>query len=106
MDSMPTVDSAMSYSPATSSVMASMDEDDMTLEAKQCLQALKEGKRLACWPLISCRSMIIYRGYAVMTLVLSIWRLFLLFRLCCCLGHLHLCGKTKLVMCMQIAQAG
>ncbi|KAL3132430.1 hypothetical protein ABBQ32_008988 [Trebouxia sp. C0010 RCD-2024] len=46
MDTMPTVDSAMSYSPATSSVMASMDEDDMTLEAKQCLQALKEGKRL------------------------------------------------------------
>lgn len=45
MDTMPTVDSAMSYSPATSSVMASMDEDDMTLEAKQCLQALKEGKR-------------------------------------------------------------
>ena len=42
---MPTVDSAMSYSPATSSVMASIDEDDMTLEAKQCLQALKEGKR-------------------------------------------------------------
>lgn len=45
MDTMPTVDSAMSYSPATSSMMASMDEDDMTLEAKQCLQALKEGKR-------------------------------------------------------------
>ena len=53
MDTMPTVDSAMSYSPATSSVMASMDEDDMTLEAKQCLQALKEGKR-SVWPLSCC----------------------------------------------------
>lgn len=51
---MPTVDSAMSYSPATSSVMASMDEDDMTLEAKQCLQALKEGKRSASLPLLCC----------------------------------------------------
>ena len=30
---------------ATSSVMASMDEDDMTTEAKQCLLALREGKR-------------------------------------------------------------
>lgn len=46
LDAMPTVDEAMSYSPATSSVMASVDEDEMTLEAKQCLQALKEGKRL------------------------------------------------------------
>lgn len=39
------VDSAISYSPATSSVMASIDEDEMTLESKQCLHALKEGKR-------------------------------------------------------------
>ena len=45
LDPMPAVDSAMSYSPATSSIMASMDEDEMTTEAKQCLQALKEGKR-------------------------------------------------------------
>lgn len=45
MDALPMIDSALSYSPATSSVMASLDEDDMTLEAKQCLSALKEGKR-------------------------------------------------------------
>ena len=49
MDALPMIDSALSYSPATSSVMASLDEDDMTLEAKQCLFALKEGKRsVAC----------------------------------------------------------
>lgn len=46
MEAMPLIDSALSYSPATSSVMASIDEDEMTLEAKQCLSALKEGKRL------------------------------------------------------------
>ncbi len=52
---MPMVDSALSYSPATSSVMASMDEDEMTLEAKQCLSALKEGKRYVHHPLLgSC----------------------------------------------------
>ena len=45
MEAMPAVDSAMSYSPATSSIMASMDEDEMTTESKQCLQALKEGKK-------------------------------------------------------------
>ena len=45
MEAMPLIDSALSYSPATSSVMASIDEDEMTLEAKQCLSALKEGKR-------------------------------------------------------------
>ena len=45
LDVMPAVDSAMSYSPVTSSIMASMDEDEMSIEAKQCLQALKEGKR-------------------------------------------------------------
>ena len=45
MDALPLVDEALSYSPATSSVMASVDEEEMTLEAKQCLQALKEGKR-------------------------------------------------------------
>ncbi len=59
MEAIPLVDSALSYSPATSSVMASIDEDEMTLEAKQCLSALKEGKRsvncllpqqmLFCW---------------------------------------------------------
>ena len=49
MDALPMIDSALIYSPATSSVMASLDEDDMTLEAKQCLSALKEGKRsVAC----------------------------------------------------------
>lgn len=46
MEAMPMVDSAISYAPATSSVMASIDEDEMTLESKQCLHALKEGKRL------------------------------------------------------------
>lgn len=45
LEAMPAVDSAMSYSPATSSIMASMDEDEMTTESKQCLQALKEGKK-------------------------------------------------------------
>ena len=30
---------------STSSVMGSTDEEDMTQEAKQCVQALREGKR-------------------------------------------------------------
>ena len=30
---------------STASVMASTDEEDMTQEAKQCVQALREGKR-------------------------------------------------------------
>lgn len=45
LEALPMVDEAVSYSPATSSVMASIDEEEMTLEAKQCLHALKEGKR-------------------------------------------------------------
>ena len=32
---------------STSSVLASFDEDEMTPEAKQCVQALREGKRCA-----------------------------------------------------------
>lgn len=32
---------------STSSVMGSTDEEDMTQEAKQCVQALREGKRCA-----------------------------------------------------------
>ena len=30
---------------STASVMMSVDEEDMTQEAKQCVQALREGKR-------------------------------------------------------------
>ena len=36
---------APSASLNTASVMASTDEEDMTQEAKQCVQALREGKR-------------------------------------------------------------
>ena len=55
MEAMPLIDSALSYSPATSSVMASIDEDEMTLEAKQCLSALKEGKRsVQCTSTVFC----------------------------------------------------
>ena len=32
---------------STSSVLASTDEDDLSLEARQCVQALREGKRCA-----------------------------------------------------------
>ena len=36
---------AASGALSTSSVMGSTDEEDMTQEAKQCVQALREGKR-------------------------------------------------------------
>ena len=36
---------APSSALSTSSVMGSTDEEDMTQEAKQCVQALREGKR-------------------------------------------------------------
>ncbi len=38
---------------STSSVLASTDEDEMTPEARQCVQALREGKRCAP-PLYAC----------------------------------------------------
>jgi hypothetical protein len=31
----------------TASVLGTMDEEDMTAESRQCVQALREGKRLA-----------------------------------------------------------
>ena len=34
--------------PVTSSVMMTMDEEDMTAEARQCVSTLREGKR--CCP--------------------------------------------------------
>ena len=40
-----TIAAAPSASLNTASVMASTDEEDMTQEAKQCVQALREGKR-------------------------------------------------------------
>ena len=40
-ETIPSPSSALS----TSSVMGSTDEEDMTQEAKQCVQALREGKR-------------------------------------------------------------
>ncbi len=40
-----TIAAAPSASLNTASVMASTDEEDMTQEARQCVQALREGKR-------------------------------------------------------------
>ena len=53
---------------STSSVLASTDEDDLSLEARQCVQALREGKRCAVPALTIC---VVHRGSESRCLALS-----------------------------------
>ena len=56
-ETIPSPSSALS----TSSVMGSTDEEDMTQEAKQCVQALREGKRYSL-PALMLSATIILRS--------------------------------------------